>query len=275
MIMRKTALIIAFLIVASTAFAQRLATVGILPFEPAGGGMTVMDAEEATKLVLSEMNSWGTMTILSGEQAKNAEYLVQGQISRQLSQVVLSATTQETRSGKILNTSKEQAPAIGTISIVSFCAQIAENVPFPNYLLGKWQSSIDMIDGPVTCILEFRSDRTIQAVQYDTWEHSGTNSLKYQGIGKGSYTYAGYLRRTVTLDRREMQADATVGINLTLEDALPKYTRINAGGLRVLFNDSKTAFDLVYGALPCGDNLSGPSVYPREKVYFTKFTKIQ
>ena len=272
--MKKWGLLIAFFITAPL-FAQRLATVGILPFEPAGGGITIREAEEITRLVAGEMGSWGTMTIISGDQARSAEYLVQGQLARQINTIVLTATTSETGSGRVLNTSKEQAPTLGALQIVSFCAQIAGNVPFPNYLLGKWRSTLDMADGPVTCILEFRSDRTVLVNQYDTWEHSGTNILKYQGIGTGNYTYAGYLRRNVTIEGRQIQTDATVGINLSLEDALPKYTNLAVGGLRVLFNDSRTSFDFVYGALPCGDNFSGPSVYPREKVYFTKFSKIQ
>jgi hypothetical protein len=161
------------------------------------------------------------------------------------------------------------------MSYESFCAKVAENIPFPNYLLGKWRSTIDMSDGPVTCILEFLSDRTIKVEQYDTWEHNGTNSLKYQAIGTGTYTYAGYLRRNVTIGGRTIQTDATVGINMSLEDALPKYEVIGVGGLRVLFNESKSSFEFVSGALPCGDNFTGPSIYPNKAVYYSRFNKIQ
>ena len=276
--MKKAVFVSILFVTALLAFAQgtpRLSTVGILPFETSGAGLSAGDAAEATRLVTAELSSWGLITILPADQARSGEYLVQGQISRQNNQIVLTAATSETRSGRTLNTSKEQAPALGAVSMDSFCAQIAENIPFPNYLLGKWRSTIDMIDGPVTCIMEFRSDRTVRVEQYDTWEHNGTNSLKYQGIGTGTYTYAGYLRRTVTVGDRQIQADATVSINLTLEDALPKYTSVSSGGLRVLFNDSKSAFELAAGAIPCGDNYSGPSVYPNESVFYTKFTKIQ
>jgi hypothetical protein len=188
---------------------------------------------------------------------------------------VLSAATTETGSGRLLNNSKEQGAALRAVSMESFCAQISENIPYPNYLLGKWRSVISMIDGPVTCIMEFRSDRTVRVQQFDTWEHSGTNSLKYQAIGTGTYSYAGYRRRTVTLSGRQIQTDATVGINLTLEDALPKYVKVNAGGLRVIFDEQKANFELVYGGIPCGDNFTGPSVYPSANVFYTKFNKIQ
>ena len=277
--MKKTAVFLIFLLSALSVYAQgttpRLATLGILPFTASGPGISEAEAAEATKMVINELSSWGTITILSDDRANDAEYLVRGQLSRQSNHVTLSAVTSEARSGRAMNNSREQAPALGSISILSFCTQIAENVPFPNYLLGRWRSTINMADGPVTCILEFRSNRTIHVQQFDTWEHNGAHILKYQGFGSGTYSYAGYLRRTLTIDRRQIQADATVGIVLRLEDALPKYKTVNVAGLRVLFDDSKNSFEFVYGGIPCGDNLSGPSVYPSANVYYTRFTKIQ
>jgi len=279
---KKVLIIPAILLSALSIYAQgtpRLVTLGILPFTATGSGVSEADAAAATRMVVNELSSWGTITILTGAEANNGEYLVKGQITRtysgQTSQIVLSATTSEARSAKALNSSREQAPSLDAISILSFCTKIAENVPFPNYLLGKWRSTINMVDGPVTCIMEFRSNRTIQVQQFDTWEHDGSYILKYQGLGTGTYSYAGYLRRTLTIDRREVQTDATVGINLKLEDSLPKYKTVSAGGLRVLFDDSKNNFEFVYGGIPCGNNLTGASVYPSANVYYTKFTKIQ
>jgi hypothetical protein len=263
-----------FFISAFSVWAQRLSTVGIIPFE-AGAGANPADAAEATRQVIAELDSWGSMTVLSGNDARNAEYLVRGQVSRQNNRLILTAATSLGSTGRLLNNSREEAAAMNAISFVSFCAQIAENVPFPNYLLGRWRSTLNTSDGPVTCIMEFRSDRTVNVIQYDTWEHKGTNSLKYQGIGSGTYTYAGYLRRTVTLSGRQIQSDATVGINLALEDALPKYEKINSAGLRVLFDESKNSFELVSGSLPCGENYGGTSVYPSQNVFYTSFIKIQ
>jgi hypothetical protein len=111
--------------------------------------------------------------------------------------------------------------------------------------------------------------------RYDTWEHSGVTSLKYQAIGSGTYSYAGYRRRTVSAGGRTIQADATISVNVTLEDALPKYEKINSSGLRVLFDESKNSFELVNAGLPCGDNQGGPPVYPSANVHYTKFVKIQ
>jgi hypothetical protein len=272
----KKAFFILFLFISTfPVFTQRYTTVGIIPFEASGAGVSAGDAREVTELVIAELRSWGTLGILSGGEAESAPFIVRGQITRENNQIVLNATTYDARSGNPLNTSSEQAPTLGALSMASFCAQLVENVPFPNYLLGRWQSIIDTIDGPLTCILEFRPDRTVHVERYDTWEHNGTNSLRYQGIGSGTYTYAGYSRRTITLGNRQILADATVSINLTLEDALPKFNPVNAGGLRILFNNDRNGFELVHGGLPCGENHSGPSIYPGTNVFYTIFTKIQ
>ena len=277
--MRKTVFALIFFVIAFPVLAQRIPTVGILPFE-AGSGVSAGDAAEATRLVIAEMSSSETLTILQGSQAESGEYLIRGQISRlttgQNAQTVLSATIQQESSGRTLNTAREQGQSLGAISIFSFCIQLADYIPYPNHLLGKWQSTIDMIDGPVACILEFLPDRTVQVEKYETCEHNGTNSLKYQAIGTGTYTFMGFhLRRAVTVEGRRIITDAALGINMTLEDALPKYNSVSASGLRMVTDEAKRSFELVNGGLPCGDNFTGPSVYPSASVFYTKFTKIQ
>lgn len=189
-------------------------------------------------------------------------------------QYVLSASVYDTAANKLLNSAKEQASSITALSsqIFSFAAQVTENVPFPNYLLGRWKAVINMNDGPLTCILEFKPDRTITAEQYDTWEHRlGTNALRYQGYGTGTYTYWGYARRFV----RGLPTDGFVTINLKLNDALPKYVSISYTRINFSFNDEKNVFELVGSGFGCGDNFSGPSVYPGQNVAYTSFTKIQ
>ena len=275
--MKKSVFVFIFFIFALSVWAQqRLSTVGVLPFT-AGAGSNAAEAATATALVIAEMNSWGSVTVLSGDDAKTAEYLVNGQVSKQNNRTIVTATTTLRSTGRSLNNSRSEGSTMNTVSFEDFCAQIAANVPLPNYLLGRWRSSLTTSDGPVTCILEFKTGGVVSVIQYDTWEHKGTNSLKYQGIGSGTYTYAGYaVPRTVTVGGRQIQSNATVGINLTLEDALPKYEKVSVAGLRVLFDDdSKSSFQLVSGSLPCGDNLGGTSIYPTQDVYYTRFTKIQ
>jgi hypothetical protein len=271
--MKKILMILVFLPVAAAVFPQRLSVVAVSPFEARGNGVNAADAEALSRRIVSELESWGTLTIISGDEPGRAEYVVKGQLARQNNQLVLSAVTYNAATNKALNSSKEQAADLGALSsrIFSLCAQITENIPFPNYLLGKWRALINMADGPLVCILEFRSNRTIRVEQYDTWEHRGDRSLKYQGFGTGTYSYWGHVRRTV----RGSPVDGFVTVNLSLEDALPKYTALSLARLNLFFDEEKNNFELVSAGLSCGDNYAGPSVYPQASVAYTKFTKIQ
>jgi TolB-like protein len=274
--MKKTVLALVFLLTALTAFSQRLSVVAISPFESTGAGLSAGDAANLTDQLINELSSWGTLNLLTGdnpENAKNAEYLVKGQLTRQNNQVVLTATTYDAKTNKALNTAKAQAdtPTALSSQMFVFAAQVTENVPFPNYLLGKWRAVINMNDGPLTCILEFRSNRTIIVERYDTWEHRGDNALRYQGFGTGTYSYWGHARRIV----RATPVDGFVTINLKLEDALPKYTTLSQSRLNLNFDEEKNNFELVSTGFSCGDNFSGPSVYPSSAVAYTQFTKIQ
>jgi len=290
-----------FSITALSAFAQRVYTVGILPFEVppvspdgAGGngnddsGISAGDADEATSLVIAGFGSCKSLRFVQGDDVKNADYLIRGQISRlkaaltaglqagQSDQIVLRATTSEAKTGKVLGTSRVQAPTLAAIPIPSFCTQLVSSIPYPAFILGKWQSSINISTGPVTCILEFRPDRTVRVQQFDTWECKGTDSLKYQAIGTGTYSFTGYhMRRILNVNGSQIQTDALMGVSLTLEDALPKYQSVSVSGLSLVFGDSWNSFELVNAGIPCGDNYAGPSVYPSANVIYTKFTKVQ
>ena len=254
-------------------YAQRLSTVGIMPFESAGA--LANDAANLTRQVIQELSSWGTLTILTDAEAETAEYIVKGTLIRSGGAFVLSATTTNANTKRVLNEAKEQGPNVNAISIFNFCTKVVENVPFPNYLLGKWQSIISLPDSQVVCVIEFKTDRTVNVEQYDTWEHRDKNALKYEGFGKGTYSYAGYLRRSMTVGNRQILVDATASVNLSIEEALTGYTKIEQGGLRLLFDDARNSFEIVSGGLPCGRNYDGSLVYPAERLYFTRFSKIQ
>jgi hypothetical protein len=271
--MKRILIFLMFLFVALAVFPQRLAIVAVFPFEAKENGANPADAEALTQRLINELESWGTLNIIGSGEASRAEYLVKGQLASQNNQMVLSAVTYNAKTNKALKSSKEQAASVNALSsqIFSLCAQVTENIPFPNYLLGKWRAVIDMVDGPLVCILEFRSDRTVRVEQYDTWEYRGDRSLKYQGFGTGTYSYWGHVRRTV----RGSPVDGFVTINLKLEDALPKYTTLSLTRLNLFFNDEKSNFELVSAGLSCGDNHAGPSVYPQTAVVYTKFVKIQ
>jgi hypothetical protein len=255
-------------------FAQKTPVIAVLPFEATGGRVTAEDASRVSSQVISELNSWGTLSVFQTE--SGAEYVVRGTLTRVGNEFILSAITTDAKTKKRLNDSVEKASSIAELSIFSFCSNLVQNVPLPNYLLGTWQSSINMPDGPVVCIVEFKSDRTARVERYDTWEHKKNNSLRYEGYGTGKYSYAGFfVRRTLTISSKQIQADALTGFNLTLEETLPEQTSVNIGSLGIQFNSDRSSFEIINGSLPCGRNYDGPSVYPSAYIGFTQFTKIK
>jgi hypothetical protein len=241
--------------------------------EISGAGVTASDAASITRQITNELSSWGTINVVQGQ--TGAEYTIKGTLSRQNSSFVLTAVTTDTASQKALNEYREEASSLSSISISSFCAKATDRIPFPNYLLGKWQSEISMPDGTVICIIEFRSDRTVDVERYDTWEHKQNNALRYEGFGKGAYSYAGYANRTITVNSQQIRIDATVNISLELEETLPEQTSVNQTGMSLVVNSDRSSFDFVIGSLPCGKNYDGPSVYSSDTIAFRHFVKIR
>jgi TolB-like protein len=273
--MKRAFLLLFFIFFAlGSVFGQKMPVVAVLPFEAAGNRVTAEDVSRVSSQVVAELNSWGTLSVLQTE--AGAEYIIRGTLTRVGNEFILSAFTTDANSKKRLNDSVERASSIAGLSVFSFCSNLVQNVPLPNYLLGTWQSSINMPDGPVVCIVEFKSDRTARVERYDTWEHKKNNSLRYEGYGTGKYSYAGFfVRRTLTLNSKQIQADALTGFNLTLEETLPEQTSVNIGSLAIQFNSDRSSFEIVNGSLPCGRNYDGPSVYPSAYIGFTQFTKIK
>jgi hypothetical protein len=257
----------------SAAFAQRLPVVAILPVEITAR-ISPEESVYITREIVAELSSWGTLNIVQDE--AGAEYLVRGTLSRQGINYILTAETIEVSSKKKLNEAREQAATLRDISVFAFSVKAVENVPFPNYLVGTWQSTVNMPDGPVVCVIEFRSNRSIRVERYDTWEHRQNNMLRYEGYGTGSYSYAGYhSRRAMNVGSQQVQVDAIAGVYLRLEETLPEQTNVNQGRLGLEFNADRNAFNILSGSLPCGRNYDGPSVYPSTVIGFTQFTKIR
>jgi hypothetical protein len=267
----KRILLFLFLIYSfNVVYAQRIPVVGIMEFE-AGGGVSSADIGNISGQVISELNSWGTLSVVRG--SEGAAYVVSVIVSRQGNLVVLEAKTTDAGTQKLLNASRETAASVKEINIVSFCGKITEKVPLPNYLLGIWQATLNMPDGPVVCIMEFKSDRTVRVERYDTWEHKQNNALRYEGYGNGAYSYAGYMNRQITMNNQQIRIDATISVHLSLEETLPEQTSVNRSGLSIVFNGDKSAFDIVNGIFPCGNNYDGLSVYPSAVLGFSHFTK--
>ena len=270
----KRYLFVFFLIIASTSFvfAQRMPVVGIRTIETTGSGVTATDAFNLYNKIIEELNSWGTLRVVQG--TEGVEYIIQGTLSRQGNNFVLTAATTDA-GGRVLNEYNEQGRAINDVSIPSFCAKAVERVPLPNYLLGTWQSTINMPDGPVVCIIEFRTGGVVRVERYDTWEHRQNNALRYEGFGTGNYFYRGYANRVITVSSVQVRVDAVVNINLALEETLPDQTSVNVSNLNLIFNGDRTSFEIANGMLPCGRNFDGPSVYHSAVLGFSQFVKIR
>jgi len=272
--MKRYLFVLIFTLSLSAVFAQRMPVVAVMPIEATNRGVTPDEAANLTRQIIAELSSWGTLSIVQAE--AGSDYIIKGTAALLVNNIVLSAVTIDTKSGKTLGETKEQAAAVKDIQIFTFCARAVEHVPLPNYLLGTWQSTLNMPDGPVVCIIEFKSNRTVVVERYDTWEHKQKNALRYEGYGTGTYSYAGYFaRRNMTVNSRQVQIDATASVNLKLEETLPEQTAVNLGRLGIVFNGDRTSFEIAGGSLPCGRNYDGPSVYPSEYLGFTQFVKIR
>jgi hypothetical protein len=266
--MKKIFFGLAFFCAALTAYSQRQVSVAVFPFEFSGNGITQDDALSVSAGLTGELQSWGTFKIVSEALADSADYHIKGKLEHGGKAALLTAETFNARTGKSLNTSKESAetPAALMGKLFDFAAQVTENIPFPNYLLGKWQAVVDIPNGPLTCILEFHPNQTVNAEQYDTWERRGDKSLRYQGFGSGTYSYWGHARRTV----RGQSVDGFVTLKLNLKDALPKYTLVNFTRLNLNFNEDKSLFELAAPGFTCGENIDSS-----QTVSYIRFTKIQ
>jgi hypothetical protein len=272
-----------FLLSAWAAFSQKLPTVAVLPFEAGRGGSGPDELARVTGQVISELVSWGSLTLVDAEQADTAEFLIRGQLSKTNRTLVLTGAAYDAKTGKALNSAKEEAADLNGLlgKMFSFCGQVVENIPFPNYMLGKWRSAISLGDASLICIMEFRSDRTVIVERYDTYERRSDSSLQYHAYGKGTYSYSGHVRRVLALKDakgavyREAPVDGSVTIALSLEDALPKYGSLRQNRVSLAFDDTKGSFELISSGFLCGDNPGGSSVYPQTTIAYTHFVKIQ
>jgi len=275
MYLQNKRILLAFLLILisiGVIYAQRVPSVGVVGFDVAGGANPA-DASALTGRVIAELTSWGTLSVAQG--ADGVEFVVRGTLSRQGNTVVLSGRTLDVGTDKVLNEFREQAANVSALSVPVFCAKAVERVPLPNYLLGTWQSTINLPDGPVVCIMEFRTDRSVRVERYDTWEHKLQNALRYEGYGTGTYSYAGFANRVINISSRQVRIDANFSVDLKLEETLPDQTAVNQRGLSIVFNDNKTAFEIVNGMLPCGRNFDGTSIYHSAVLGFSNFTKIR
>jgi hypothetical protein len=278
--MKKILVAVVFICIVLPVFAQKISGVVVFPFETPDRGVSANEAASIRKQIINEISSWGSIIVLEEHEAGAADFYVRGKIAPDNNVVALTGTTYNAKTDKPLNSYREQASNINALSgrISFFCIRMVESIPLPNLLEGTWASTIDMNNGPLTCILEFRSDRTVSIERYDTSEYRQGSALTYQGFGTGTYTYTPQARRIMTIESsgkaaRESPVDGSVSLSLTLEDTLPAYNSLNTGRIRLVFGGGNGVFELLTAGLPCGNNFDGPSVYPDRTIAYTRFTR--
>jgi len=276
--MKRISIAIFFLWTALPVFSQRVSSIVIFPFEVIGRGVSNIDAASLTKQVVSEITSWGTIAVLEEKEAAAADYVVRGQLTVDNRLIALTATTYEVRDNKPLISYRVQAENVRGLSsrLFTFCTQMMEPIPLPNYLLGKWTSTVALDDGVLICILVFGENRAVTVERYDTYERRQGNSLMYQGYGRGTYAYSVQIRKMETIQdlsgaSRETGVDGSVTVSLSLEDALPNYRSLLTERIKLAFAAEHNSFELLTAGFPCGDNFDGPSAH----IAYTRFTKIQ
>jgi hypothetical protein len=279
--MKKLSLGVIFLCAALPLFPQKVSGVVVFPFETPERGASANDAAFIRKQIIDEILSWGSIAVLEESEAQSADFYVRGKITPDNNMTALTGTTYDAKTNKPLNSYREQAAAIDALleRIPSFCVRMAEFIPLPNLLEGKWTSVIDMDGGPLTCVLEFKADRTVSVERYDTREYRQGNVLTYQGFGTGTYTYNPRIRRVMILEGaggtvRESPVDGSLSLSLTLEDALPDYVSLSAERVRLVFGHNNGDFELLSAGLPWGYNFDEPSVNPGRLAAYTRFTRI-
>jgi hypothetical protein len=280
--MKKIPAAVIFLCAVLPLFSQKLSSVVIFPFDAPGPGVSANDAASIRKQIIDEVLSWESIIVLDEANVESADFYVRGTVIMDGNMIALTGTTFNAKTGRPINSYREQAATISGLSaqIFSFCSLMAEAIPFPNFLLGKWTSTVDMNDGPLTCIVEFKANRTVMVERYDTYEHRQDNALTYQGFGSGTYSFRPQIRRMVTVQdsrgaSRNSPVDGEVNVNLSLEDVLPQYTALNVNRTRLVFSNQNNDLELLTAGFPCGENADGTAVYPERTVVYTRFTRIQ
>ncbi|MDR2900280.1 MAG: hypothetical protein LBV20_02000 [Treponema sp.] len=249
-------------------FSQSLSSVLIFDFEVSESTLKPEDGKAFARSCIEEIRSWGVLQLYDETQAENADYIIRGKISRSRGNFVLTTETLNGKTQEELASVTESAPSLEALreKLFEFCINITQPIPFPNYLVGTWEASIPIEGSDLLCRLVFKSDRTVTAERYDTYEYQTGSVLKYEGFGRGNYTFFSRVQQG-------RSANATLTMSLTLEDALPSFVSINVSRLSLVFDSERTSFELRPSGLACGKNNGGASVYPQQNMAYTRFVK--
>jgi TolB-like protein len=247
--MKKMVAYAVMMVIAAGVFAQQLPTVAVATFEPVGG-VSRDEANVVTELFTAELVSTGAVKVAdranfdrilaemqfqlsdwSNDQktaqlgrAINAEYIIYGQFMKMGTMFYLTATMLDINTAQRLYSAREQFRDMGEIfgKLSAFAAQMLDNLPMPNYFIGRWQCTTQ-IDNRI-CILDFKADGKIVVERFDESSYNGTIS----GKGDGIYSF----------DRKE------ISISLSLTGVRRNGTSTTCA---FTFNALKNSFQLQWG----------------------------
>ncbi|MDR2479252.1 MAG: hypothetical protein LBD48_08065 [Treponema sp.] len=135
----------------------------------------------------------------------NANSILQGTVMSLAGQTLITANILDINTAQILSSSSLRMKEVGEVfdKLPGFVKPIVDNLPLPpgfNPFVGQWRATRENYNGKLLCILDIRSDGTINIKQYDTRILTRTYDLwnDYNkiidnklstGTGTGRYSY--------------------------------------------------------------------------------------
>jgi TolB-like protein len=198
-IMKKSFFAVLFVLFGVAAFGQGFSTVAVATFDTIGG-ISRDDAEVVTELFVTELvasrevsvvdrfnfdkiiaemkfqvSDWSnsSKTAALGN-ALNAQYIIRGQLMKMSNNMFWTATMIDVNTAQVLYSAREQLKDMVEIydKIPSFTSRILQNMPPPNFFVGRWTSE----RGSMKCILEFKKDGTIIVERFDHYDNGHISS---------------------------------------------------------------------------------------------------
>jgi len=254
--MKRFLLTALFVLIGSLAFAQELIIV-VAPFDVrAGSGFSKSDAEAIEYLLINELSRSKTIKVLDQSdimfreitkrmefelsdwsnpnkvaafgRAINANAVVLGRIMTLDNEVIIAVRINDL-STEIKAANDMIVKSVGEVrgKLPAFTREIVNNLPKPpigNPFIGRWRSTIRSNEKTLICILDFRSDGTIDVEQYDTNRVTrGFAGMSYsndtkRGEGYGTYSF------------RESGNIVLADISLTISGVFSEFTAVTARG---------------------------------------------
>jgi TolB-like protein len=271
-----------------SAFAQQLPTVAVATFDRAGG-VTADEAQVVTELFIAELVSTGGVNVVdrtnfdkiiaemkfqvsdwSNSQktaqlgrALNAGYIIRGQLMKMGNAYYWTATMMNINTAQALYSAREQVNDMGEIfnKLPVFVKQIADNIPMPNYFVGRWRSA----SGGNEMIIEFFPNGTLTVYQYQIKVYD----YNYNLTGNGLYSYdSGRIKLTINLNH---------SIEFNYKDWMDGTVKTRFGpsvsiDTEFTFTNSKTSFTIKAKVMNAQYLALASSIFELKPGYFSSST---